>query len=313
MNEKVIKKELYSFYLKTGISYEGWVDFGNGKRGYAFNKVEMVNVPYNEYNHHYFAIVNTPVCIMNGENALPKNDEYYLVKSGDTLSIIAARYKVSVSALANWNGITNLNKIEVGQKLVIRKVQKVKPVANQTISMDYINTLIGVAGTILSAKAGIRYTERLWGGGFFKTAKGKLYDLSVLEKQANSKFMQGVEGLRIGANTAKNATKIFRGLGTTASVVSALYSGYEFANNPTLRNGFNVVGGIAGIACWELGFVYFYIDVAIDYGDVVRQNTQTQLDVIEGNGQFKDLSPASKLGWLMMFSGGSPTGPTGGY
>jgi peptidoglycan hydrolase-like protein with peptidoglycan-binding domain len=41
----------------------------------------------------------------------------YTVRSGDTLSAIAARYRTSVSSLASANGIRNVNVISVGQKL----------------------------------------------------------------------------------------------------------------------------------------------------------------------------------------------------
>jgi LysM repeat protein len=43
----------------------------------------------------------------------------YTVKSGDTLSLIAARFGVTVKALADANGITNTRLIRVGQVLVI--------------------------------------------------------------------------------------------------------------------------------------------------------------------------------------------------
>ncbi|KAH0795471.1 LysM peptidoglycan-binding domain-containing protein [Histomonas meleagridis] len=43
----------------------------------------------------------------------------YTVKSGDTLSAIAARYGTTVSAICSLNGIKNANKIYVGQKLKI--------------------------------------------------------------------------------------------------------------------------------------------------------------------------------------------------
>ncbi len=43
----------------------------------------------------------------------------YVVSPGDTLTAIAARYGVSTSALAQANGISNPNRIYVGQKLVI--------------------------------------------------------------------------------------------------------------------------------------------------------------------------------------------------
>lgn len=44
----------------------------------------------------------------------------YTVKSGDTLSEIAKKYNTTVSKIASDNGITNINLIYVGQKLIIK-------------------------------------------------------------------------------------------------------------------------------------------------------------------------------------------------
>lgn len=46
--------------------------------------------------------------------------EVYKVKSGDTLSGIAAKYGTTVSKLASINGIKNVNKIYVGQKIRVK-------------------------------------------------------------------------------------------------------------------------------------------------------------------------------------------------
>lgn len=46
--------------------------------------------------------------------------EYYVVKSGDTLSGIAARYGTTYQEIARKNGISNPNKIYVNQKLIIK-------------------------------------------------------------------------------------------------------------------------------------------------------------------------------------------------
>lgn len=46
--------------------------------------------------------------------------EYYTVKSGDTLSHIAARYKTTVNHLVIWNNISNANVIRTGQKLRVK-------------------------------------------------------------------------------------------------------------------------------------------------------------------------------------------------
>ncbi len=44
----------------------------------------------------------------------------YVVKSGDTLSAIAKKYKTTITKIANDNNIKNVNLIRVGQKLVIK-------------------------------------------------------------------------------------------------------------------------------------------------------------------------------------------------
>ena len=55
------------------------------------------------------------------ENKTDKKPKHktYIVKKGDTLSAIAAKYKTTVSAIAKRNGIKNPDIIYVGQKLII--------------------------------------------------------------------------------------------------------------------------------------------------------------------------------------------------
>ena len=57
--------------------------------------------------------------ILRGEK--PNNSVTYVVKAGDTLSGIGARYGVSYLKLAAVNNISNPNLIYVGQKIVINK------------------------------------------------------------------------------------------------------------------------------------------------------------------------------------------------
>lgn len=47
-------------------------------------------------------------------------EEYYIVKSGDTLSGIAKKYNTTVDQLVKWNNIKNKNLIYVGQRLRVR-------------------------------------------------------------------------------------------------------------------------------------------------------------------------------------------------
>lgn len=48
---------------------------------------------------------------------------YYTVKAGDTLSELARRFGTTVEQLQAWNNIANPNKIQVGQRLIVRQVQ----------------------------------------------------------------------------------------------------------------------------------------------------------------------------------------------
>ena len=57
--------------------------------------------------------------ILRGEK--PNNSVTYVVKAGDTLSGIGARYGVDYNKIARDNNIANPNLIYVGQKIVINK------------------------------------------------------------------------------------------------------------------------------------------------------------------------------------------------
>lgn len=48
------------------------------------------------------------------------SEKIYIVKKGDCLSKIAQKYNTTVSRLAEVNGITNVDFIKVGQKLIIK-------------------------------------------------------------------------------------------------------------------------------------------------------------------------------------------------
>ncbi|WP_176466764.1 LysM peptidoglycan-binding domain-containing protein [Terribacillus saccharophilus] len=54
------------------------------------------------------------------KKAAAAKKEYYVVKSGDALSKIAAKYKTTVKQLQNWNNIKNPDLIKSGQKLRVK-------------------------------------------------------------------------------------------------------------------------------------------------------------------------------------------------
>ena len=72
----------------------------------------------------------------------PSTSSTYKVKSGDTLSGIAAKFGTTTKALQNLNGITNANKIYAGQVLKVKGTAKAK---TSTYTVKPGDTLSGIA------------------------------------------------------------------------------------------------------------------------------------------------------------------------
>ena len=109
-----------------------------------------------------------------------------VVRSGDTLNSIAARYGVSPSTLARANGITNPNRIYIGQRLVIpgtaATTAQPKKAAPASSGGVYIvqrgDTLAKIAAryrttvSALMALNGIRNPNVIWVGQRLRVGKG---------------------------------------------------------------------------------------------------------------------------------------------
>lgn len=63
-------------------------------------------------------------------NVTVSNTGYYTVKSGDTLSRIAGNFNTTVKQLASLNDIQNINRIYVGQRLLVRQPATQQPTSN---------------------------------------------------------------------------------------------------------------------------------------------------------------------------------------
>ena len=66
------------------------------------------------------AAVQAEVNKQLGSGSSGSSAKYYVIRSGDTLSGIAARYGTSVSQICSWNGIKNANVIYAGQKIRVK-------------------------------------------------------------------------------------------------------------------------------------------------------------------------------------------------
>lgn len=84
--------------------------WGNGSD--RKNKLQAAGYDYNAVQ----AEVNKKL----GSGSSNSAKQYYTIKSGDTLSEIAAKYGTAVSQLQSWNGIKNANVIYEGQKIRVK-------------------------------------------------------------------------------------------------------------------------------------------------------------------------------------------------
>ena len=64
------------------------------------------------------ATAQTVVKAVRAAQAAPENPSFYKVKRGDTLSSIAARFKVTVADLKKWNKLSS-TRLDIGQNLVL--------------------------------------------------------------------------------------------------------------------------------------------------------------------------------------------------
>lgn len=81
----------------------------------------------------------------------------YTVKSSDTLSSIAKKYGTTHQKLAAYNGISNPNKISVGQKIKIPGTAEAEAETSRTYTVVKGDSLWGIAQKLLGQ--GSRYTE----------------------------------------------------------------------------------------------------------------------------------------------------------
>ncbi len=174
--------------------------------------------------------------------APPQDQASYVVSPGDTLTAIAARYGVSTSALARANGISNPNRIYVGQKLVIPGASNAgsspaapKPPSQAPATGTYIvqagDTLSKIAaryGTTvqkLMSLNGLTNPNLIWVGQRLKvtgTASGTAVKPSVSGPVADRWIDINLSRQRLTAyqgNTAVFSSLISGGLPNTPTVV----------------------------------------------------------------------------------------------
>lgn len=170
----------------------------------------------------------------------------YVVRSGDTLNSIAARYGVSPSTLARANGISNPNRIYVGQRLVIpgSAAPAAQPKSGTTAASGGIyivqpgDTLAKIAarhGTTVSALMalnGISNPNVIWVGQRIRIGKGG----GTVSPGPAKPPVSGGSGRWIDVNLSKQRLTAYQG---NTPVFSTLISG-GLPRTPTVVGRFKI-------------------------------------------------------------------------
>ncbi|WP_371494749.1 LysM peptidoglycan-binding domain-containing protein [Kitasatospora sp. NBC_00374] len=75
------------------------------------------------------------------------NITYYTVRSGDTLTAIAAVFGTTVEQLVEWNNISNPDLIKVGQRLIVTWANSSHDFFYTVRSGDTLTAIAGMFGT----------------------------------------------------------------------------------------------------------------------------------------------------------------------
>jgi LysM repeat protein len=104
----------------------------------------------NQLSNPNWIYVGQRLAIPGTTSPAPTTSGLYVVRRGDTLSVIAARYGTTVQRLVQMNGLTNPNLIIVGQRLAVPEgavpnQPARKPATSTVYHVQRGDTLIGIA------------------------------------------------------------------------------------------------------------------------------------------------------------------------
>lgn len=96
--------------------------------------------------------------------------------------------------------------------------------------------------------------------------------MSILDKQANGKYVRGVQGYRNAAKAAKYATKLPRRIGNNLGYLGVALSSNNLIHNVNARNVIDMAATVTSFAYWEVGVAYTFGSAYFDW--VIMPNVQ---------------------------------------
>ena len=187
-----------------------------------FNSIDPIANNYPWQSPYAFA-ANNPVALIDVLGMGPGDPKNHTVAKGDNLTKIGKKYGVSVDALAKMNDIKDINKISVGQNLIVNPeanfsknpqggYQNPDNPDGEEIKVDNIAT-IGI--NFVTGSGNENFV--IVGGGALTSVQGwavvtNLVNSSIAELKADGNFTPGEVALRV-FSAGNLPTNIKKGLG----------------------------------------------------------------------------------------------------
>ncbi|MCM1035076.1 MAG: M23 family metallopeptidase [Paludibacter sp.] len=119
-NERIYSGEILGLGGNTGRSTGSHLHYEIRYLGNAINPELFVDFSKGELCDSTHLITKTNTFYHQRQLKEMQQAKYYVVKAGDSLSVIARRYGTSVSAICRLNGIKESSVIRIGQRLRVR-------------------------------------------------------------------------------------------------------------------------------------------------------------------------------------------------
>lgn len=281
----------FAFLQSTDRPYEGFI-IG---LGYAFVYSSAIQPPnFNGYSHagdvppqmNRFRLVrnqyvdNSPEMIERSLNGIGANGaRIYTVRQGDTLTAIAREYRVSVEDLIKWNKLSNPDRLQTGQRLVVSEGSrdllgdylKQNPITQSSvsgnpdthipvpqISLHQIVDIISNSAAIHGYLPKTQLYNQAYESGRFVYKKGEEYIIRKMGYRGNRSQSPGL--ISKYKSEFNNAVKMNRGIERFSLIGSGLSVGIgmsEIYNGDIGPHSYNDVGvGMMGAMSGAANYFY---------------------------------------------------------
>jgi len=146
---------------------------------------------------------------------------------------------------------------------------------------ELLQDLANITSSSISIYTANKYYQNpLTGAEIWVTAKGKVYDSSVLKPRPNGKYIQGVQGIRISKGIAQESIASLKHAADILGWGLALYDGIKFLCEPSIEQGITTLREALSAYYLPYALTDFYISAMYDAMVRIQNGTATYNDIM---------------------------------